>query len=150
MAIVTKVLAAGAALSLVAADRPATFVAGMALFGFGLAAGGPAQSVLVLDHVRDDRRRTVFAWLAGGQALGMGVGAFVAGYLVDLDRVDGMRPAFTTAALGFAVSAVLVAVAARGVNDLTRHPSGCPPPGVRRRPRCAWSRRRRRCAGRRC
>jgi MFS family permease len=126
VAIVTKVLAAGAAASLVAADRPSTFVAGMALFGFALAAGGPAQSVLVLDHVREDDRRTVFAWLASGQALGMGVGAFVAGYLVDLDRVDGMRPAFTTAAVGFALSAVLVAVAARGVNDLTSPPVRLP------------------------
>jgi MFS family permease len=119
VAILTKVVAAAAAASLMAADAPGTFVAGMAVFGFALAAGGPAQSVLVLDRVSGDDRRTVFAWLASGQALGMGVGAFAAGYLVDLHRVDGMQPAFATAASGFAVSALLVAAAARGVNDIT-------------------------------
>lgn len=126
VAVVTKLVAAAAAGGLVLADTPAAFVAGMALFGFALAAGGPAQSVLVLERVRGDGRRTVFAWLASGQALGMGVGAFVAGYLVDLDRVDGMQPAFAAAALGFALSALLVVLAARGVNDLTSPPVRLP------------------------
>ena len=127
VAVVARLVAAVAAGSLVLAGTPATFVAGMAVFGFALAAGGPAQSVLVLERVTGDGRRTVFAWLASGQALGMGVGAFAAGYLVDLDRVDGMRPAFVAAALGFVTSAVLVALAARGVNDLTSPRVRVPP-----------------------
>ena len=126
VAILSRVVAAVAAASLVAAATPTTFVAGMGVFGFAVAAAGPAQSVMVLERVSTGTRRTVFAWLASGQALGMGVGAFAAGYLVDLDRLDGMRPAFWTAAAGFAVSAVLVAVAARGVNDLTSPPVRVP------------------------
>lgn len=122
VAIVTKVVAAGAAAALASADRPATFLAGMAVFGFALAAGGPAQSVLLLNRVGSDDRRSVFAWLATGQALGMGVGAFAAGYVVDLHRNDGMDVAFGTAAFGFALSALLVALAARGVNDITSPP----------------------------
>ena len=127
VAVVARLVAALAAGSLVLAGTPTTFVAGMALFGFALAAGGPAQSVLVLERVTGDGRRTVFAWLASGQALGMGVGAFAAGYLVDLDRADGMRPAFLAAAAGFVLSAALVALAARGVNDLTSPRVRVPP-----------------------
>ena len=127
VAVVARLVAALAAGSLVLAGTPTTFVAGMALFGFALAAGGPAQSVLVLERVSGDGRRTVFAWLASGQALGMGVGAFAAGYLVDLDRADGMRPAFLAAAAGFVLSAALVALAARGVNDLTSPRVRVPP-----------------------
>ena len=126
VAILTKLLAAAAAASLTLADTPAGFIAGMAVFGFGLAAGGPAQSVLVLDRVTSDARRTVFAWLASGQALGMGVGAFAAGYLVDLQRLDGMSGAFIAAAAGFTLSALFVALAARGVNDLTSPPVRVP------------------------
>lgn len=126
VAIVTKVVAAAAAASLITADRPSSFLTGMALFGFALAAGGPAQSVLLLNRVRGDDRRSLFAWLATGQALGMGLGAFAAGYLVDLRQTDGMDVAFGTAAFGFALSAVLVALAARGVNDLTSPPVAAP------------------------
>ncbi|WP_375425698.1 MFS transporter [uncultured Friedmanniella sp.] len=126
VAIVAKVVAAVAGAMLMTADRPASFLAGMAVFGFALAAGGPAQSVLLLARTSSDSRRAVFAWLATGQALGMGVGAFAAGYLVDLHDRDGMDVAFGAAALGFAVSALLVALAARGVNDITSPPASVP------------------------
>ncbi|WP_375430717.1 MFS transporter [uncultured Friedmanniella sp.] len=122
VAISTKVVAAVAAASLTTADRPGTFLAGMAVFGFALAAGTPAQSVLLLNRVRSDDRRSVFAWLATGQALGMGVGAFAAGYVVDLRQADGMDVAFGAAASGFALSGLLVALAVRGVNDITSPP----------------------------
>jgi MFS family permease len=126
VAVVAKVAAAVAAWSLVAAQTPTAFLLGMSAFGFALAASGPAQSVLVLRWVPSGDRRTVFAWLASGQALGMGLGAFAAGFLVDLHRVDGMTSAFATAAGGFALSALLIAVAARGVNDLTSPPLAVP------------------------
>lgn len=122
VAISTKVVAAVAAASLTTADRPGTFLAGMAVFGFALAAGTPAQSVLLLNRVHSDDRRSVFAWLATGQALGMGVGAFAAGYVVDLRQADGMDVAFGAAASGFALSGLLVALAVRGVNDITSPP----------------------------
>lgn len=126
VAILTKLVAALAAAGLMTADRPGSFLAGMAVFGFALAAGSPAQSVLLLSRVSGEGRRSVFAWLATGQALGMGVGAFAAGYVVDLRVADGMDVAFGTAAFGFAASAVLVALAARGVNDLTSPPVRVP------------------------
>ena len=126
VAIIAKLAAAVAAASLILADTPATFLLGMSAFGFALAAAGPAQSVLVLRWVPSGDRRTVFAWLASGQALGMGIGAFVAGYLVDLHRTDGLVTAFATAGAGFAVSALLITLAARGVNDLTSPPVTIP------------------------
>lgn len=122
VAVVARTIAALAALTLIIADNPVTFLAGMALFGFGLVAGTPAQSVLALRWSSGADRRKTFAWLASGQALGMGIGSFVAGFLVDLDRTDGMTPAFLIAAVGFGVSAGMIGWAARGVNDLTSTP----------------------------
>ncbi|MBB3326738.1 MFS transporter [Microlunatus antarcticus] len=123
VAVVTKLAAALAAGALVLADTPTTFIAGMAAFGFALAAGGPAQSVLLLERSASTDRRTTFAWLAAGQALGMGVGAFAAGYLVDLARADGLDVAFLAAGAGFLISAGMLATLPRG--PLT-HPSGSP------------------------
>lgn len=114
VAVVTKLGAALAAGSLVLADTPTTFVLGMTAFGFALAAGGPAQSVLLLERSDSADRRTTFAWLAAGQALGMGVGAFLAGYLVDLDSPDGLDVAFAAAAVGFLLSAAMMAALPRG------------------------------------
>ncbi|QDP98088.1 MFS transporter [Microlunatus elymi] len=120
IAMITRALAAVAAATLIIADNPATFLAGMAFFGFGLAGGNPAQSVLALRWSSDgtDRRR-LFAWIVSGQALGMGLGSFLGGFVVDLDHPDGMLPAFALAAGGFALSAVLVGAAARGASDLS-------------------------------
>ena len=113
VAVVAKVAAALAAGSLVVADSPGAFVAAMAAFGFALAAGGPAQSVLLLRTSEGADRRRTFALLAAGQALGMGLGAFGAGYLVDLDRADGLDIGFLAAAFGFVVSAVMIAAVPR-------------------------------------
>ena len=122
----------------------------MAAFGFALAAGGPAQSVLLLERSASTDRRTTFAWLAAGQALGMGVGAFAAGYLVDLARPDGLDVAFLAAGAGFLVSAGMLATLPRG--PLTHQP-GSPrsTTHVGRRPRrCASSCASPRCVGRPC
>jgi hypothetical protein len=120
IAIGARLLAAAAAFFLIIAGTPTSFLLGMAVFGFGLAGGSPAQSVLALRWAPGAAdRRKVFAWIASGQALGMGIGSFVAGFLVHLDRTDGMLPGFAMAGGGFAVSGLLIAIAARGVNDLT-------------------------------
>ena len=111
VAVAAKVVAAAGAASLIWADSPVSFLVGMFVFGLGITAAGPAQSVLVLRWVGGADRRKVFAWQFTGQALGMAVGAFAAGYVVDLDRADGMWPAFATAAAGFLLSAVLLVAA---------------------------------------
>jgi hypothetical protein len=80
----------------------------------GVSAAIPVQTVLVLRWVGSADRRRVFALLFTGSAIGMAIGAFTAGYLVDLKRIDGMWPAFATAAVGFLVSASLIAAAGRG------------------------------------
>jgi len=120
VSLAARSIAAAGAFSLILADSPTTFLAGMAAFGFGLSGGTPAQSVLALRWApgAGDRRK-VFAWIASGQALGMGIGSFVAGFLVHLDRPDGMLPAFLMAGGGFALSGLLIVVAARGVGILT-------------------------------
>ncbi len=111
VAVASKGLAALGAVSLVWADSPGSFLAGMFFFGLGITAAAPAQSVLVLRWVGGSDRRKVFAWQFTGQALGMAVGAFAAGYVVDLSRATGMWPAFATAAFGFVASGALLVVA---------------------------------------
>jgi MFS family permease len=111
VAVGAKVLAAAGAASLIWADSPMSFLLGMFVFGLGITAASPAQAVLVLRWVGGRDRRRVFAWQFTGQALGMAVGAFAAGYVVDLDRTGGMWPAFATAGAGFVVSAVLLVAA---------------------------------------
>ncbi|SEQ47364.1 MFS transporter [Microlunatus flavus] len=113
VAVVAKLAAALAVGSLVLADTPTAYVLGMTAFGFAMAAAGPAQSVLLLGASEGADRRTMFAWLAAGQALGMGVGAFVAGYLVDLAAPDGLDVGFVAAAVGYLVSAGMMAVLPR-------------------------------------
>src|SRR5580765_8154279 len=114
VAVVAKVVAAVGVGALVWASTPDAFLAGMAVFGIGVTAAGPAQSLLALRWTGSSDRRRVFAWQFTGQALGMAIGAFAAGYLVDLGRPTGMWPAFTAAAAGFLLSAVLLLAAGRG------------------------------------
>ncbi|PRY63605.1 MFS transporter [Knoellia remsis] len=111
VAVSAKLVAATAAFALIVAGTPLTFLAAMLVFGIGVTGANPAQAVLVLRWVGGTDRRKVFAWQFTGQALGMAVGAFAAGYMVDLDRTHGMWPAFATAGAGFVVSAALIAVA---------------------------------------
>lgn len=111
VAVAAKVVAAAGAVGLGFAGSPAAFLTGMFVFGLGITAAAPAQSVLVLRWVGGGNRRKVFAWKFTGQSLGMAVGAFAAGYVVDLHRESGMWPAFATAAAGFVVSAGLILLA---------------------------------------
>ncbi|GAA1768438.1 MFS transporter [Nostocoides vanveenii] len=111
VAVVSKLLAVLAMVGLVFANSPAAFLFGMFAFGAGITAATAPQAVLVLRWVGDTDRRRVFAWLFTGGALGMALGAFAAGYVVDLTRPNGMRLAFATAAAGFAISALLIAAA---------------------------------------
>jgi len=114
VAVIAKVVAAAATAFLIIAGTPVLFLAGMFVFGAGITAAQPAQTVLVLRWVGSEDRRRVFALLFTGAAVGMAIGAFTAGYLVDLTAIDGMWPAFATAALGFLISAGLIGIAGRG------------------------------------
>lgn len=111
VAVAARGVSAIALLSLVWATSPTAFLAGMFAFGVGVTAASPAQSVLVLRWASGADRRRVFAWQFTGQALGMAVGALAAGYVVDLERPDGMVPGFVAAAVGFLLSAALVVAA---------------------------------------
>jgi MFS family permease len=114
VAVTAKLLAAVGVGGLVWAQSAPAFLVGMFVFGFGLTAAGPAASVLVLRWAGSDDRRKVFAYKFTGEAIGMAVGAFVAGQFVDLSRADGMTFAFIAAGAGFAISAVLIHVAGIG------------------------------------
>ncbi len=114
VAVLAKLLAAIGVGSLVWADTANAFLVGMFVFGFGLTASGPAASVLVLRWAGSADRRKVFAYKFTGEAIGMAVGAFVAGQFVDLSRSDGMVFAFIAAGLGFAISSGLIWVAGIG------------------------------------
>ena len=95
-------------------DSPGFFLAGMLVFGLGLAAAVPAKQVLALQWSSSDDRRKVFAYKFTGESLGMAAGAFLAGQIVDLDRPDGLDIGFAMAAAGFVVSSVIIALAGRG------------------------------------
>ena len=114
VAVVAQIIAAMASVFLIVAGTPVLFLVGMFFFGAGVSAAVPVQTILVLLWVDTVDRRRVFALLFTGSAVGMAIGAFVAGYLVDLKAIDGMWPAFVIAAMGFLVSAVLIGIAGRG------------------------------------
>jgi MFS family permease len=112
--VVAQIVAALASASLIVAGTPVFFLLGMFVFGAGVTAAIPVQTILVLRWVGSVDRRRVFALLFTGSAIGMAIGAFTAGYLVDLKKLDGMWPAFATAAIGFLISATLIGIAGRG------------------------------------
>lgn len=124
IAVTARLVAALAGLALIGADSATTFLLAMATLGFGVAAANPSQSVLV-HWVAGTDRRSVFAWLFSAQALGMGIGAFAAGFLVDLSQPHGLTPGFALAGVGFAVSAAMLVVAGHGAEPIaTLAPDG--------------------------
>ncbi len=108
VAVVAQLVGALGPLWLLLADSAGSFLLAMLVFGLGLTASVPAKQVLVLRWVPGADRRKVFAYKFTGEALGMAVGAFVAGHLVDLSVADGMAGAFLLATLGFAVSSLIL------------------------------------------
>jgi MFS family permease len=125
--VVAQVIAALACAFLMLAGTPVLFLAGMFVFGAGVTTAIPVQTLLVLRWVDTTERRQIFALLFTGSAVGMAIGAFTAGYLVDLTVVDGMQPAFATATLGFLLSATLIGIAGRHApSDDIRTPQDTP------------------------
>jgi MFS family permease len=112
--VVAQIVAAIASAFLIIAGTPVFFLLGMFVFGAGISAAVPVETILVLRWVEPGDRRQVFALLSTGAAVGMAIGAFTAGYLVNLKAVDGMWPAFATASVGFVISASLVGIAGHG------------------------------------
>ena len=119
--VVAQVIAALASAFLIVAGTPALFLLGMFAFGAGITAAIPVQTILVLRWVDSADRRRVFALVFTGSAVGMAIGAFTAGFLVNLKAIDGMWPAFATAAVGFLISATVIGLAGRGapVDDVS-------------------------------
>jgi MFS family permease len=112
--VVAQIIAAVASACLIVAGTPVLFLLAMFVFGAGITAAIPVETILVLHWVRAAQRRRVFALLSTGSAIGMAIGAFTAGYLVNLKVTDGMWPAFATAAVGFLISATMIGIAGRG------------------------------------
>lgn len=112
--VLAQIVAALASACLIVAGTLVLFLLGMFFFGAGISAAIPVETILVLRWVRSVDRRRIFALLSTGSAIGMAIGAFAAGYLVNLKVSDGMWPAFATAAVGFLVSATLIGVGGRG------------------------------------
>jgi len=108
VAVLAQLLGAAGVGALVLVDTPATFLLGMFVFGLGLSAAMPAKQVIVLRWVGMHDRRKVFAYKFTGESIGMAIGAYVAGHLVDLARADGLDVGFVTAALGFVLSSAII------------------------------------------
>jgi MFS family permease len=88
-----------------------------AAFGYGvaLALNQPSVQVMVLALTPAHRRRDAFAWQFIGQNLALAIGGFIGGFLVDLTTPDGARPVYLIAAVASLFSALVVALAGRGV-----------------------------------
>lgn len=136
VAVTAQLIAASGVASLIIIDTPWAFLAGMFVFGMGLASAAPAKQVLVLRWSSGDDRRKVFAYKFTGESLGMAAGAFFAGQIVDLDHVDGLDIGFAIAATAFVISSLLIGLAGRGAStssefDLdARTASDGPKPGM--------------------
>lgn len=113
LAVGFELLAAFACVGLGLAEGPTVFLIAMAVFGAAVTAAAPATQMLVLECVEPQLRRSVFAYQFTAMAMGMAVGAFAAGWVVDLARPEGMWPAFLAAMVGFVASATFIAVAGR-------------------------------------
>ncbi len=122
LAVGFELVAAVSSLALGLAAGPMLFLAAMAAFGAAVTAAQPPTQVLVLECVPPEERRAVFAYQFTAMALGMAVGSFAAGWVVDLTTPAGMWSAFAAAAVGFSVSAVLVALAARSADTISAGP----------------------------
>jgi len=112
LAVVFELVAAVAALAMGAAGSALLFLAAILVFGAAVTAASPATQVMVLECVEPAERRAVFAYQFTAMALGMAVGSFAAGWLIDLTTPGGMWPAFVAAAAGFTVSAGFIKAAA--------------------------------------
>ena len=102
-------------LSLMLADNATALWTAAFGYGAALAVLQPAVSVLVLGLTPPRRRRDAFAWQFIGMNLGLALGGFVGGYLVDLSSATGTRPAYLFAALCSVASAVVVYPVGRSV-----------------------------------
>jgi len=114
VAVVSQLVVATAVGLLVFVGDATTFLVGMLVFGLGLAGAVPAKQVLALQWSSSGDRRKIFAYKFTGESLGMAAGAFLAGLVVDLDRVDGLNVGFLMAAGGFVLSSVIIGLAGRG------------------------------------
>ena len=114
VAVVSQLVGATAVGLLVFVGDATTFLVGMLVFGLGLAGAVPAKQVLALQWSSSGDRRKVFAYKFTGESLGMAAGAFLAGLVVDLERVDGLNVGFLMAAGGFVLSSVIIGLAGRG------------------------------------
>ncbi len=113
VAVGCQLVAAVASIGLGMASSAAMFFAAIALFGAAVTASAPASQVLVLECVEPPERRSVFAYQFTALALGMAVGAFVGGHVIDLSSPGGMWTAFWCSAAGFMVSAAFLYAASR-------------------------------------
>lgn len=131
VAVVSQLVGAVAVGSLVLVGQPVPFLVGMLFFGLGLAAAVPAKQVLALNWSSSGDRRKIFAYKFTGESLGMAAGAFLAGLVIDLRRIDGLDLGFLMAAGGFVLSSAIIAVAGRlgasraeGRTDASGAPAG--------------------------
>ncbi len=127
VAVVSQLIGAAAVGLLVFVGDSTMFLVGMLVFGLGLAGAVPAKQVLALQWSSSGDRRKIFAYKFTGESLGMAAGAFLAGLVVDLDRLDGLNVGFLMAAGGFVLSSVIIGLAGRvrgGVADAAAFGAG--------------------------
>ena len=107
----SRVLMAAGVLMLGFTDSAWAILLTSALIGVAVALTQPAIGVLVLAWTPEGRTRQAFAWQFIGLNLGVAVGGFIAGLIVNLATPAGTRPIYELAAAAALASAIVVAIA---------------------------------------
>ena len=114
LAALSRLLIAAAVGALALAQSPLTVWLAAAALGAAVALSQPAIQVILLAWTPEARHRQVFAWQFIAMNLGLAIGGFVGGFVIDLSTPTSSRPIYLIAAGGAILSAAAVYLAGRG------------------------------------
>ena len=114
VAAVARLLIAIAVIALALAQSALTVWAAAAALGAAVALSQPAIQVILLAWTPDNRHRQVFAWQFIAMNLGLAIGGFVGGFVINLSTPTSSRPIYLIAAAGALLSSAVVFLTGRG------------------------------------
>jgi MFS family permease len=113
IAAVSRVLIAVAIAGLAIAQSALTVWLAAAALGAAVALSQPAIQVILLAWTPEARHRQVFAWQFIAVNLGLAIGGFVGGFVIDFSTPTSTRPIYVIAGVGALLSGLVVYLAGR-------------------------------------
>jgi MFS family permease len=113
IAAVSRLLIATAIAGLALAESAATVWLAAAALGAAVALSQPAIQVILLAWTPEERHRQVFAWQFIAINLGLAIGGFIGGFVIDFSTPTSTRPIYVIAGIGALLSGLLVYLAGR-------------------------------------